>query len=156
GGSTEIVLGPGKNRFSLPMGTVLLLEAYIKKQPIDDGTWKKLSSEIQTLLKQNISRPGLNPHRWVAVAATPPSLAVLLQGLPAFDPARVHGYLITLPRLKNLVEKLRKISIAERNQMPGMDPKRSDLLPLGGLILQEIMNFFAIEEVTASHHGLRY
>jgi exopolyphosphatase/guanosine-5'-triphosphate,3'-diphosphate pyrophosphatase len=54
------------------------------------------------------------------------------------------------------VEQLRKTSVAERNKMPGMDPKRSDLLPLGGLILQETMNFFSIEEVIASHHGLRY
>ena len=156
GGSTEIVLGPGKDRFSLPIGTVRLLEGYVKNQPIDDDTWKKLSSEIQALLKKNIPHRKIKPKRWVAVAATPTSLAVLLQGLTAFDPVRVHGYPIVLTRLKNLVEQIRKISVAERNKMPGMDPKRSDLLPLGGLILMEVMDYFSVKEIIASHHGLRY
>lgn len=156
GGSTEIVLDNEKNRSSLPIGTVSLLEAHVQEQPIDDQTWKKLSGEIGGLLKKNIAKIAPQPDRWVAVAATPTSLAVLLQGLEAFDPVRVHGYRIIFSELKNLVDKLRRISIAERNQMRGMDPKRSDLLPIGGLILQEVMEFFKINEVIASHHGLRY
>lgn len=156
GGSTEIVQDDGKTFFSLPMGTVRFLDAYVETQPVPDGVWKRIADHIQETLKTTGLSPAPESMAWVAVAATPTSLAVLMQGLESFDPAKVHGFKIRYPALKKLVEKLRRTSIPERNRMPGMDPKRSELLPLGGLILEKIMEILGIAEVIASHHGLRY
>ncbi len=47
-------------------------------------------------------------------------------------------------------------ALAERCAMPGMHPDRAELLPVGGAILLEAMQFLEIEEILVSDHGLRY
>ncbi len=157
GGSTELVWSPQGTGVSLPLGTVRLLEGFVRRHPIEDEIWEKMRRSIRSILK---NAPPLHvqdrPRHWVAVAATPTALACLMQGLANFDVKKVHGFILERRSLGVTIEKLRRLSIPEREVLPGMAPKRAELLPLGGLILWEIMEFFQLPEVIASHHGLRY
>ncbi len=156
GGSTELVFSPQGPRFSLPIGTVRLTEKFVTAHPIADSEWDQIRNHIQTILRDNLSPKPSIPPTWVAVAATPASLAAVLMKLPAYDPERVHGFRMPREALAKLVEELRQKVIAERNRMPGMDPKRSELLPIGGLILLAVAEFLSLGEITVSDHGLRY
>ena len=156
GNSTEVVSGTETNWKSLPLGTVRLLEGFVTRQPIVDAQWHQVQNEIQRVLKEFLI---LNPSQvptWVAVAATPTSLASVMQGLPGYKPDKVHGFNIKRTKLEETVDKLRVLSLGKREKVPGMPPKRAELLPLGGLILLEIMDYLGISVVKASHHGLRY
>ncbi len=155
GGSTEFVFGENTPHFSLPVGTVRLTEKFVFSHPIVDSEWKAMEAEISQLLKNSLQNIPI-PSTWVAVAATPASLAAVFLKLPHYDPKKIHGYQIKLKVLENLVEQLRNKSIEERIAMPGMDPKRAELLPVGGLILREGMKFLGLQEILVSDHGLRY
>jgi len=156
GGSTELVFGKTDTGKSLPMGTVKLTELFRPEHPIPDKTWEAIQSEIRRLLREAFPNLPPVPRRWVAVAATPASLAAVLLELSRYDPTRIHGFRMTLPDLSALLDKLRHLSLAERQALPGMHPKRAELLPIGGLILQEAMHFLNIPEILVSDHGLRY
>lgn len=156
GGSTEFVFGREGPRFSLPMGTVKLSEAFIRHHPIPLEEWRIVGSEIQRLLIQHLGSVQVRPEAWAAVAATPASLAAVLQKLPTYDPQKVHGFALKREALESLVETLRGKSLAERRAMPGMHPDRAELLPIGGAILLEAMTFLGLAEILVSDHGLRY
>lgn len=154
GGSTEFVFGPQGPRFSLPIGTVRLTEAFISEHPISDAEWIRVHRDIHSQLK---ALPSVsNPLTWAAVAATPASLAAVSLALTSYDPKKIHGYVLELKALQQLIEDLRKISIMERQAMPGMHPKRAELLPIGGLILAASMQHLKLPNILVSDHGLRY
>lgn len=156
GGSTEVVWVNEKNALSLPIGTVSLNESCVSAHPITDTEWKRLQTQIQETLQKHLRLPSALPENWVAVAATPPALASVIQKLPSYDLEKIHGFVMSKAQLKDTFEALRKLSLPEREQVPGMPPKRAELLPLGGLILWELMNYLGTEEITVSHQGLRY
>ncbi|MCP5468012.1 MAG: Ppx/GppA family phosphatase [Deltaproteobacteria bacterium] len=156
GGSTELVLKSVQNATSLPIGTVKLSEEHLVSHPISNSDWQALKEDIQQKLQNSALDLDQKPEIWVAVAATPTTLATYLQKLPEFNPQKVHGYCIQLDTLKTSLEKLRQLSIEDRNSLPGMLPKRAELLPIGGLILQEVMEFLKISEITVSYEGLRF
>src|SRR5262249_27832728 len=124
--------------------------------PIPDAEWNQIRAEIRQVLHEGIPKLPPVPATWVAVAATPASLAAVSLRLPTYDPKKVHGYKFSLDALEELVEGLRLKSIAERNALPGMHPKRSELLPIGGAILLECLRFLNLPGITVSDHGLRY
>lgn len=156
GGSTEWVFDDSGPRLSFPVGTVRLTEKFVTVHPIPDEEWKNTREEIRRVLKDAIPILPPVPPAWVAVAATPASLAAVLLELPKYDPQKVHGFRLARPDLAKLVETLRTKSLAERNRMPGMDPKRSELLPIGALILLECLDYLRLPGITVSDHGLRY
>lgn len=132
------------------------MEKFVTVHPILDSQWINLRDSIRQTLQNTPLPLEQNPTTWVAVAATPTALACLIQELEEYDPSRVHGFKIKKEVLKDSVEKLRRLSVKDRDRLRGMIPKRAELLPLGGIILLEIMAHLGLTEVTASHHGLRY
>ncbi|MCB1214834.1 MAG: hypothetical protein KDK66_05090 [Deltaproteobacteria bacterium] len=155
GGSTEIILGNLEQSKSLPIGTVSLSESLQVHDPIDDQVWQALGNRIHTILKDSTLEPKASPKQWIAVAATPTAIASCLQELPQFSIQKVHGFKITLKLLKNYLEKIRTLDLNTRQTLPGMDPNRAQLVPIGGKILEKTMEFFGVENITVSHHGLR-
>lgn len=156
GGSTEFVLGSEDQWTSLPLGTVRLHETFVHHDPITDREWQEILSEIQKLLEAGIPNKPAKTFPWVAVAATPTTLAAVFLKLPHYDPKQVHGYSLCREALGKLVEELRRLPLADRLVRPGMMAERAELLPVGGAILWQAMEFFGLEEIRASHQGLRY
>ena len=156
GGSTEFVFGGSGPNYSLPMGTVRLTEKYRPTHPISDEQWRKIRSDIRELLATEIPKLPTLPETWAAVAATPASLAAVLLELPQYQPERIHGYRLKLEVLESLIERLRSLNLEARKTLPGMHPKRAELLPIGGAILAEAMSFLKMKEILVSDHGLRY
>lgn len=156
GGSTEYVFGEAGFKQSLPIGTVRFSEKFIKTHPIEDKNWNLLCEEIQNNLRNSLANINTIPKTWVAVAATPASLAAIYLKLPKYQPERIHGLVLKTKALEDLVEALRKKSLAQRIALPGMHPDRAELIPIGGAILVESLRFLGLEEVTISDRGLRY
>lgn len=156
GGSTEFVFGDPKNWVSLPLGTVRLFEKCQPQDPISDEQWQRILAEIDKQLAAGIPSKRPKDLPWLAVAATPTTLASVLLQLPEYDPKRVHGYRLKKKELTQLLEKIRQIPLSARKKIPGMLPDRAELLPIGGAILWRAMEYLGLEELQVSHHGLRY
>lgn len=175
GGSTEIITGPsgkkGKKRtpetvISLPFGSVRLTELYVRSDPISDEDLKRLCQSIRNGLKDNLDdfySPAGPPKKarvthptLVATAGTATTLLTLDKKMKIYKPWAVHGAYLKKERLEKLVELLATKTIAERQELPGLEPLRADVILAGAILLNEIMSYFSQKEALISDHGLRY
>ena len=102
--------------------------------------------------------PGTPPRRWrpavvalgaataVAVAGTVTTLAAVRQALPAYDASRVHGGELGEADLEALLARLGALTVAERARLPGMEPKRADVIVAGCAVVLEALRLGLGEE----------
>lgn len=70
-------------------------------------------------------------------------------------PPKVRGLLVSRSQLEMAVARLSSLSLAERMELPGISPKRADILPAGGIVLLATMEAFELERLELSDWGLR-
>ncbi|MCY1075844.1 Ppx/GppA phosphatase family protein [Archangium lansingense] len=68
--------------------------------------------------------------------------------------ARVHGGTLLLVQLEALADKLCGLPLAERQKLPGLQPKREDVIPAGALILLEGLRALGLDRCLVSDRGL--
>jgi len=156
GGSTEVIFqGPdGFKGTSINVGSVRLTEIFVQRQPVDRDTMTKISQHVQNeFSKAKLSGDLIT--ELVAVAGTPTTLAALdLQ--QAFDEKLVNGYKLDIDRIQKWVGKLAALTIEERERLPGMQAKRSDVIVTGALILAGAIRSLGKSQITVSTRGVRY
>lgn len=159
GGSTELVLGLGgavQSRVSLNLGAVRHAERWCTTRPVEAQARESLRSDIRHTLA-SVQLPQLSKHStFVGVAGTPVAAAMLIRGLVTYDRDAVEGTILTLSQVHALAEQLLSLSYAELAELPGIDPSRSDILPVGVTVLDEIMQYVRAEHVLVRTRGLRY
>jgi exopolyphosphatase/guanosine-5'-triphosphate,3'-diphosphate pyrophosphatase len=96
------------------------------------------------------------PSAGIAVAGTPTSLAAVDLGLDPYDPARVHGHVLSLETIQRLLSRFASAPLAERVEIPGLHPDRAPTIIAGCVILVEAMRAFGLERIQASEHDILY
>jgi exopolyphosphatase / guanosine-5'-triphosphate,3'-diphosphate pyrophosphatase len=160
GGSTELILAHGRRlaaAVSLPLGVVPLAERYQTAGPVDWSRHADLDREIRSALAAGLAAfgSGSRPDHLVGTAGTVTTLAALDQELPAYDPARVQGYVLERPRIERLLTRLGALPAAARAALPCLDPGRADLIIPGIAICLAVMDRFGASAVSVSDSGLR-
>jgi exopolyphosphatase / guanosine-5'-triphosphate,3'-diphosphate pyrophosphatase len=159
GGSTEYIFGDRSglvSRTSLDIGSVRLTEMFVTDHPIAAREMQKMREFIlQKIEAAKAGFPNTPGAKLLAVAGTPTTLATLDQG-HAFESERVHGYVMPVAATKDWVERLSKMSIEERRNLAGMEPKRADVIVAGAMILQESAEILGATAMEVSIRGLRY
>jgi exopolyphosphatase/guanosine-5'-triphosphate,3'-diphosphate pyrophosphatase len=92
----------------------------------------------------------------VGVAGTVTTLKALELGLPAYDAARVHGSRLSLATVEGLFAQLSALPLAERVKLPGLEPKRADVIVVGALIVRELLRRAGATETVVSDRGVRF
>jgi exopolyphosphatase/guanosine-5'-triphosphate,3'-diphosphate pyrophosphatase len=77
-------------------------------------------------------------------------------GLASYDPQIVHGHRLTLPALNQQIARLRPSTQIEREKIPGLDPKRADVILAGACILETIAEQARAAEILVSDRGIRW
>jgi exopolyphosphatase/guanosine-5'-triphosphate,3'-diphosphate pyrophosphatase len=154
GGSTELVVGSGSRvgfHTSLQAGTIRQSERHLTSDPPDPHELEDLADEIRNLIDRAIAAdPQAKASRAIAVAGTPTSLAAIDQGLEPYDPGRVHGYRLGMPRIQRMLSRLSSLPLAERLRVPGLHPGRAPTIVAGTVILVQVMRAFGIQEIEVS------
>ena len=85
-----------------------------------------------------------------------------IMGLAAVDAAaqgitlnRVHGYTLARDRLEALQREMLQMSEGERRRMPGMNPRRSDIIVAGNAILIAALAHLGRDEIVVCERALR-
>ncbi len=164
GGSTELILGDGRDPRSLSstkIGAVRLTSDFIRTDPISNTEFQYVQAYIRGMLERPVEelRSKLNPGekpRLIGTSGTIETLATI-QAREKFGivPNPFTGYQLTLKELKELVNRLRKLSYSERAMIPGMTDKRSEIIIPGALILQEAMILLGADSLTLCERSLR-
>jgi len=172
GGSTEFILGRSDKihfRDSYPLGAVRLMERIPHSDPpkpeelaaCRDWLGKFLDSRIREALLPALKRE-VHEHaqhhavRLVAVGGTVSVLARIENRQDDYDRERIEATRLTAKKIRDWVERLWNLSLAERRQIKGMPKERADVLLTGILILEAVMLEFDFGELRVSTRGLRF
>lgn len=159
GGSTEVILaesGEVTFRHSFPLGSVRLTERWLHHDPPTDTEIAQLQAAIEAALTRE-PPPGTSASRTlIGIAGTVTTLAAMALELRTYDPTRVHGYRLQREQLNALVQRLRHATLSERAAMPGLDPRRADVILAGAHLLIALTRWLGADEVLVSDRGIRW
>ena len=162
GGSTEMCLGDApvpRARTSVQMGAVRLTERVAPPDPPDPAALALLrlrATEALGPAARTLLHGAPRPTRLVGIAGTVTTLAAVAQALPCYDAERVHGSELTLAEVEGLFGRLAALPVAERALVPGMEPKRADVILGGCAIVMEALRALGFEKLTVSDRGVRW
>jgi exopolyphosphatase / guanosine-5'-triphosphate,3'-diphosphate pyrophosphatase len=160
GGSTELIVGTGTEvafHDSLQAGVVRHTERHISGDPPTAVELEALADDIRALIADALAgHEGAHASAGIAVAGTPTSLAAVELGLEPYDPARVHGRVLSLETIQRLLSRFASAPLGERQAIPGLHPDRAPNIIAGCVILVEAMRAFALEKIQVSEHDILY
>jgi exopolyphosphatase / guanosine-5'-triphosphate,3'-diphosphate pyrophosphatase len=158
GGSTELIVGTGDEiafHTSLQAGVVRHTERHVASDPPTAVELESLAADVRGLIEAAIAgAPGARAG--IAVAGTPTSLAAVEMALEPYDPARVHGHVLSLPSIQRMLSQLASAPLTERVKIPGMHADRAPTIVAGVVILVETMRAFSLDRIEASEHDILY
>jgi exopolyphosphatase / guanosine-5'-triphosphate,3'-diphosphate pyrophosphatase len=158
GGSTELIVGDGPHvgfYASLQAGTVRHTERYLRTDPAEPAQLEDLAADVRELIGEALEGAAIaQANEGIAVAGTPTSLAAIDQRLEPYDPERVHGYRLSLDSIQHMLSELAAKPLAERLQVPGLQPGRAATIVAGVVILIQAMRAFGLTEIAVSEHDI--
>ncbi len=160
GGSTELIVGSRAEidfHTSLQTGVVRQTERHLASDPPTTVELEALAADVRGPIEKAAAElGGAMPRAAIAVAGTPTSLAAIELELDPYDSTRVHGHLLTLGSIQQLLSRLASSTLAQRQQIVGLHPERAPTIVAGVVILVETMRAFGLDRVTASEHDILY
>lgn len=130
GGSTEFIWSDAGELkvYSVPVGAVRLME--------NPEVFADIQKTWASLLEQMSSR---RQSFLVGVGGTITTLAAIEQGLKVYQPELVHGYTLQRNKIETIYHKLASLTLEERQQIPGLQPERADIILAGISLLLKIL-----------------
>ena len=156
GGSTEFVTV--KDGRSVDLGSVRFTERYLKSDPITDEEFNICLNEVDGKLEELVDWRSAVPSnmQMLAVAGTATTLASWHLRLREFDAAEAEKVQLTNANLFQMVKDLKRMTVKERRDQTGIDPKRADVLLAGAMIMWRTMEKLKFQTCNISSRGLRY
>jgi exopolyphosphatase/guanosine-5'-triphosphate,3'-diphosphate pyrophosphatase len=156
GGSTELVVGgPDGLRFhdSLDLGCVRLTERFLLSDPPTDDELGGCAAAVRAVLVERVPED-IRPETAIGVAGTITSLAALDLGLAEYEPDKVHGHRLSREGVLAQLERLGSMPLAERRQIPSLEPERAPVIVAGAVILLEALDHFGLDGLEASERDI--
>jgi exopolyphosphatase / guanosine-5'-triphosphate,3'-diphosphate pyrophosphatase len=161
GGSTEIVFGQAwanepamEKYYSVDVGCVRLHERHVKTDPLTPEAGMAIAADVERSFHSVVIDAQGVPL--VAVGGTATTLAAIHLGLAVYDSAQVHGCALSRHQVQSLVEWLSRMPLAERAAVGGIDPRRADIIVVGGIVLEKAMDVMGSDCMVVSDRGVRF
>lgn len=158
GGSTEFIVGNEngiKTLASVDIGAVRMTEAFLHSNPVLEVEYFAMKEHIRQSLAPFFSQiKDYQVELLLGVGGTATSLAAMDQKLRPYDPNKVHGYSVSLDTVKKLAEKLQNSTIEERQTIPGLHPKRADIILGGVAVVEAILESLSLGKLLVSENDL--
>jgi exopolyphosphatase/guanosine-5'-triphosphate,3'-diphosphate pyrophosphatase len=158
GGSTEITLGTAAGARlarSFKLGALRLTEKYVRSDPVSRRDAKRLSekvsSELDAYLEQ-IASTGF--EKVIGTSGTLLSIGALAIG-GGSPPEVVHHAQVPAERIRELGDELMSLTLPERLKVPGLDPRRADIIVAGIVMIDLILRKLGAKELTLCDLSLR-
>lgn len=156
GGSTEIVRGKGgaiSYAHSFDVGSVRLTERHVKSDPPSAAELAAIEESVKAELA---SARGETAARVIGIAGTMTTLCAVSLEMHDYDGARVHGHVMTRDAIAETVARLAKMPLSARKSLPGLEPKRADVIVAGGIIALACLDVLGARQVMISDRGVRW
>lgn len=158
GGSTEISICRNRNvlfAHSFPLGTARLQQLFLSDYASLNTKTKGLKNitdlrhYIQSvILPRKISEKWPQPQYIIGSSGTIRVVEKILKKHHNQDG-------VARKDLRKLVEMMSKMNRAELLKVPGMEPKRVDMILAGAILIEECMDALGVEQIRTTHFSLR-
>jgi exopolyphosphatase/guanosine-5'-triphosphate,3'-diphosphate pyrophosphatase len=161
GGSTEFIRGNESGllqAISIDVGAVRLTEQFLHSDPVRPAECESMLGAIEkelTRLPDPWIRAALG-LTLVGIAGTFTTLSAVEKKLLRYVHGEVHGSRLTLDEVRRQVDLFKSQTIAKRRLIPGLEPKRADVILAGAYLIERIMSRFDAAQVVVSDQGVRY
>jgi exopolyphosphatase/guanosine-5'-triphosphate,3'-diphosphate pyrophosphatase len=157
GGSTELITGSVAgdlySAISLDVGSVRVTERFLKQNPVADVDLARAAAYVDELLAECGVDFG-SIGTWIGVAGTVTTLAGVYLGLEHYDRERVHGAVIPLPSVEELLDQLAAMTVDQIRALPSMHPGRADVITGGALVEARIAARLNVEYLIVSESDI--
>jgi exopolyphosphatase/guanosine-5'-triphosphate,3'-diphosphate pyrophosphatase len=159
GGSAEIIWsqqGEVQYSTSLPLGAVRLTESFLRQDPPADAELAELSEYIGQQLEKPLARLGRKPHaRAVGTSATAAAVVCAVNRIKGSDREEADGRRARAGQIRALYEKLCTLDVDGRRRVPGIGPRRAEIIVAGAAVLYQFVRLFTNATLYYSQAGLR-
>jgi exopolyphosphatase/guanosine-5'-triphosphate,3'-diphosphate pyrophosphatase len=167
GGSTELIFGEVdqvdgarsariEKARSVDVGSKRVTELFLHSDPPSASELAEARQWAATQLRPYFADLRERPRLMVALAGTATSLSAIRQGLRVYDSTLVHGSCLGGSDLVDLTEMLAALTLAERQQVPGLDPGRAPVIVAGALLLETVVALAGLDSTIVSEHDILY
>lgn len=157
GGSTQLTFGTGTEvaeRFSVDVGAVRFTDRFGLDGPVSS----EVLAEAMAAIRAGLSRlEGRDPvDQLVGMGGAVTNIAAVSHGMTAYDPDVIQGSVLERTELGRQLELYRTLPADARRSIPGLQPKRADVILAGACIVASVMDALGADRLTVSDRGLRH
>jgi exopolyphosphatase/guanosine-5'-triphosphate,3'-diphosphate pyrophosphatase len=159
GGSVEITHGAGtalRVARSFKLGVIRLTERFVHTDPLSGRDERKMVRHIQDQLSKylrDIRTTGFD--RVIGTSGTILSLGTVASADRRRASDEIRNLRVSAKQIHRLRKDLTNRSIGERMKMPGLDPRRADLIVAGAVLLDTVLQRLDAPEITLCDLALR-
>ncbi len=158
GGSCELTIsvsGHIEDMVSLPIGAVRLTQTFMHHDPPKKNELEQMRGFVQREISR-IQRRIRNARIQTAIATsgTPAALSGLYEAkVRGYDESKPH----TVPHesVSKLLKSLAKLTLEQRRVLPGIGPRRAEIIVAGAMVFAELMDMCALRNFRYLPLGLR-
>lgn len=166
GSSTELLLMDADKpqplwSTSVFIGAATISERFLRESPADQASLRDAEAFVQealapalTELRGRLALLGSHSFELTGTAGTVTTLAAMNLEMKTYEPHRVNGLQLTATWLQEIIEKLARLSVASRGELPGLEKGREDIILGGALIVRAVLRGLSKEALTVSDAGL--
>jgi exopolyphosphatase / guanosine-5'-triphosphate,3'-diphosphate pyrophosphatase len=160
GGSTEITLGNAtaiQAARSFKIGVIRLTERFVHSDPLSGRDERKLTKHILSEIGRHCDQiTAIGFDRVIGTSGTILSLgAVAATAARGTTPAELRNLRISAKQVRRLRKEIVALNPAQRLTVPGLDPRRADLVVAGAVLLDTILRRLGANELTLCDLALR-
>jgi exopolyphosphatase / guanosine-5'-triphosphate,3'-diphosphate pyrophosphatase len=160
GGSVEITLGTTTSiqlARSFKIGVIRLTERFVKSDPLGERDERKLAKSIAAEIDRHCEQiTAVGFDRVIGTSGTILSIGALAataaRGTPPTD---LRNLRVSAKQIRRLRKEVVGLDLESRLAIPGMDPRRADLVVAGSVLIDTILRRLGAEELTLCDLALR-
>jgi exopolyphosphatase/guanosine-5'-triphosphate,3'-diphosphate pyrophosphatase len=160
GGSVEITLGTATSIIaakSFKIGVIRLTEQFVQSDPISTRDEQKLVKHVLGEIDRYCEQiTGTGFDRVIGTSGTILSLGAVAAALADGPlPADLRNFSVPAKQIRRLRKEVVALPLGQRLQMPGLDPRRADLVVAGAILLDAVLRRLGAESLTLCDLALR-
>lgn len=158
GGSTEVIIGDRSpiaihHAVSLDIGSVRLTERHVRSDP---GSSEELARVDEAIERALDGAHFESVDAVVGVAGTVTTLGAIARKVDPYNASVVHGLRLSRAEVEKTAALLDRTPHAERLKLPGLSPKRADVIGAGAHICRAVLARTGASELVVSDRGVRW
>jgi exopolyphosphatase / guanosine-5'-triphosphate,3'-diphosphate pyrophosphatase len=140
---------------SVPLGALRVSDAFLASDPPAPREVRRLREHARGVLAAAGLQALAGDEELVGTGGTLRNLAKIDQRARRYPIPRLHGYVLTRRRLREIVADLAGERLKKRGRVPGLNADRRDSVVGGGLVIETLVEALGADRVVVSGEGVR-